>query len=80
MLLFIQFAGLPSDFTATDVTTTEHVQSADIQYNFPWGVETIERISNHGSTPVEQLQATLKTDLQVGYPSNLGQKNIVVLA
>nr|XP_054762782.1 DNA polymerase subunit gamma-2, mitochondrial-like [Lytechinus pictus] len=59
-----KFAGIPSDFTATDITTSEHVQSAEIQYKFPWGVDTIERISNHGSVPVEQMQDLFKTDMQ----------------
>eukprot|EP00057_Strongylocentrotus_purpuratus_P022325 XP_011676799.1 PREDICTED: DNA polymerase subunit gamma-2, mitochondrial-like [Strongylocentrotus purpuratus] len=59
-----KFAGIPSDFTATDIKTTGHVQSTEIQYKFPWGVDTIERISNHGSVPVEQMQASFKTDMQ----------------
>ncbi|XP_072168000.1 DNA polymerase subunit gamma-2, mitochondrial-like [Diadema setosum] len=64
LLWWRKFAGVPSGFTATDIKTAGHVQWAEIQFTFPWGVDTIERIANHGSTPVERLQAESKADLQ----------------
>ncbi|XP_072044043.1 DNA polymerase subunit gamma-2, mitochondrial-like [Amphiura filiformis] len=50
-----KFAENPSNFTATDIQTKDQVQTLDIQYKFPWGPDTIERIYNRGQLPMDEL-------------------------
>ena len=57
----VQFSGAPSKFTTVDVaandnTDTGVVQETHIQYEFPWGQDTVEILRNYGNSHIARLQ------------------------
>ncbi|KAK2192049.1 hypothetical protein NP493_40g07041 [Ridgeia piscesae] len=56
-----KFSGAPSKFTTVDVvandnTETDIVQETHIQYEFPWGQDTVEVLRNYGNRHIARLQ------------------------
>lgn len=52
-----QFSGNPSKFTATEINIREDGTSlAFIQFEFPWGFDTLEAITNKGDKPLKLLE------------------------
>ena len=49
----------------SETKQSDTLRTTDIQFHFPWGVDTIERISNRGGGDLEQLQHETGEDLQV---------------
>ncbi|XP_071815411.1 DNA polymerase subunit gamma-2, mitochondrial-like [Apostichopus japonicus] len=56
-----KFSWTPSTFTSTDVRNEDGKQVIEIKYPFPWGEDVIERLTNHGSTPMEEIQEKKQT-------------------
>ncbi|XP_071797022.1 DNA polymerase subunit gamma-2, mitochondrial-like [Asterias amurensis] len=59
-----KFSGAPSSFQMSETKQSDTLRTTDIQFHFPWGVDTIERISNRGGSDLEQLQHETGEDLQ----------------
>ncbi|XP_077980683.1 DNA polymerase subunit gamma-2, mitochondrial-like [Glandiceps talaboti] len=51
-----KFAGNSSKFHLTDIKQSESQQTVEVQYEFPWGVDSIERITNRGDADLLELQ------------------------
>lgn len=59
-----KFIGCPSDLLVTDITQKEeNKHQLDIQYKFPWGIESIEKFSNLGNSPINLLKERTGIDL-----------------
>lgn len=65
LLVFIQFLGDSSKVTlkTSNSQTSGSKNDLEIQFKFPWGQETIEKIRKHGQTPIKQYEGV--TDLKV---------------
>ncbi|XP_038064582.1 DNA polymerase subunit gamma-2, mitochondrial-like isoform X2 [Patiria miniata] len=68
-----KFSGAPSSFQMSETKQSELLRTTDIQFQFPWGVETIERISNRGSGELERLQKETGVD----FHGREGRKNVL---
>ncbi|XP_006814771.1 DNA polymerase subunit gamma-2, mitochondrial-like [Saccoglossus kowalevskii] len=62
-----KFAGYPSKFHLTDIKMTETQQTVDIQYEFPWGVDSVEIITNRGDVDLVELERQSGINMQGRY-------------
>ncbi|XP_023211112.1 DNA polymerase subunit gamma-2, mitochondrial-like isoform X3 [Centruroides sculpturatus] len=61
-----KFIGCPSDLLVTDISQKEeNKHELDIQYKFPWGIETVEKLTNLGSSPMNLLKDKMGIDCNV---------------
>ncbi|KAJ8018918.1 DNA polymerase subunit gamma-2, mitochondrial [Holothuria leucospilota] len=58
------FHGTPSAFSSTDVKSENGKQIVEVKYPFPWGEDVIERVTNYGSKPIEELEEKRKSFLK----------------
>ncbi|KAJ8037028.1 DNA polymerase subunit gamma-2, mitochondrial [Holothuria leucospilota] len=72
-----KFSGTPSAFSSTDVKSENGKQIVEVKYPFPWGGDVIERVTNYGSKPIEELEekrkSFLKHIIEVKYPFPWGE-------
>lgn len=59
-----KFSGTPSAFSSTDVKSENGKQIVEVKYPFPWGEDVIERVTNYGSKPIEELEEKRKSFLK----------------
>ncbi|XP_022089384.1 DNA polymerase subunit gamma-2, mitochondrial-like isoform X2 [Acanthaster planci] len=58
-----KFSGAPSSFQMSETKQSDLLRTTNIQFQFPWGMETIERISNRGSSELEIPQREKGQDM-----------------
>ncbi|XP_058708703.1 DNA polymerase subunit gamma-2, mitochondrial isoform X3 [Poecile atricapillus] len=68
-----KFAVGPSNFSSSDFQDEEGRRGFKLQYNFPWGIETIETLKNLGDTELLQLYPGEKLKLL----GRDGRKNVI---
>ena len=62
----LQFCRSPSSFTTVDNGSQPNgYQSSRIEYQFPWGPETVETVTNEGDTPLQEKEKETKISLRV---------------
>ncbi|XP_071954103.1 DNA polymerase subunit gamma-2, mitochondrial-like [Antedon mediterranea] len=69
-----KFSGTPSLFS---VSVQEDAKAADIMFQFPWGVEVIERIANRGSKILEDIYKDTKKNIQGKFKKRFVTPNII---
>ncbi|XP_067140530.1 DNA polymerase subunit gamma-2, mitochondrial [Centruroides vittatus] len=61
-----KFIGCPSNLLVTDISQKEESKhELDIQYKFPWGIETVEKLTNLGSSPMNLLKDKMGIDCNI---------------
>lgn len=48
-----RFSGNPAKFIATDIMVDNGHSTSAIQYEFPWGIDDVEKVSNMGDAPLQ---------------------------
>ncbi|XP_070581038.1 DNA polymerase subunit gamma-2, mitochondrial-like [Ptychodera flava] len=71
ILWWRKFAAHPSKFKLTDIKTSETQQTVEVQYEFPWGVDTIERITNRGDVDILEVQ-----QMGINVQGKFGRRNV----
>ena len=65
--MVFQYIGNPSSIQLTSMEDGDVVTGSSIQFEFPWGLETIETILNRGDKLVKGLEESNGTSYQVSF-------------
>lgn len=63
--IFLQFSGNPAKFIATDIMVDNGHSTSAIQYEFPWGIDDVEKVSNMGDAPLQPWADSVLAEHQV---------------
>lgn len=66
-IFYFQFAVGPSNFSSSDFEDEEGRRGFNLQYSFPWGMETIETLKNLGDTELLQMYPGDSSKLLVSF-------------